>query len=252
MPHDHRYSDEEVVRIMQRAAEMQAEHGSERRLSIAEVEAVAREAGIDKALVRRAAAELSVTGRGHGDAPSGFLGAARRIEMESAISGEIDSGEVERFVEVVRRALGETGEIKTVGRTLTWETSPGSSEGITGKRRVVLTLIPRDGVTRVRLEEDLTSLASEVFGAGFAAVFCGVLVIFVVLANAGVVIPGFAPLLSVTWVGSGYALLRMGYRRSVRRRQARLRALLRQLVSLPAGPDSMQDASGSHAGFGPP
>lgn len=234
MGDEHGYSDEEVAKIMERAAELQADQGSDRRLSIAEVEAVAREAGIDRALVRRAAAELALA-RGPGrNQPSVFLGGPKRIELEAVIPGELDTSMTERFVELARRAIGDTGEIKTVGRTMTWETRSVAATGNPMSRRVVLTVIPRDGVTRIRLEEGLTNMAGPLFGGVLGGVGGGgIPLILVPLAVMGV--GWLAPFGIAAWVGGAYALVRRIYRSKAHEREAELRALLRELVATSQG-----------------
>src|SRR5690606_10394130 len=82
------FSDEESALILQRAAELQ-----ERRLSLTELEAAAAEAGIDAALVRRAAHEVSTLGpppTPPAPARAGALGAPLQLVHERVVPGEGD------------------------------------------------------------------------------------------------------------------------------------------------------------------
>jgi hypothetical protein len=77
-----RFSEKEVAHIIKRASELQQEEApaeSSSGMSLAELEQVAREAGLDPALVRRAATDLDTR---VSDRPaSRFIGAPTTLQM---------------------------------------------------------------------------------------------------------------------------------------------------------------------------
>src|SRR5450830_1774255 len=105
-----RYNDKEVARIIKQASELQqsdAPGESASGLSLAELEQIAREAGIDPAMVRRAAVDLDAqvsVGR-----PSRFLGAPSSLALERTIDGEVSPDEYDALVAEIQRAVGGMG-----------------------------------------------------------------------------------------------------------------------------------------------
>src|SRR6476619_6227112 len=95
-----KFNDEEVALIIKRAAELQQteqiEQSSSSALSLQEVEEIAKEAGIEPALIRRAASTLdthTVVNR-----PSPWIGAPTRIVFERVVDGEISADAYETLV----------------------------------------------------------------------------------------------------------------------------------------------------------
>ena len=128
---ERRFSEEEVALIIKRAAELQQTEESEQEsggaLSLPEIEQIAREAGIDPTLVRRAALGLDnplPTNR-----PSPWLGAPTRLVFEKVVDGEIPIEEFETIIAEVRRTFGDNGLPSIIGRSLAW------SSGMGGRRR---------------------------------------------------------------------------------------------------------------------
>ena len=85
-----RFNEKEVALIIKNASELQesnASSDSSTGMSLVELEQIARETGLDPALIRRAAADLDtrVTDR----SPSRFLGAPTTLRLERTIDGEI-------------------------------------------------------------------------------------------------------------------------------------------------------------------
>ena len=85
-----RFNEREVAAIIKRASELQEVESigeSSTGMSLAELEQIAREAGLDPALVRRAASDLDtrVTDR----QPSAFFGAPTGLVLERTIDGEV-------------------------------------------------------------------------------------------------------------------------------------------------------------------
>ena len=133
------------------------------------------EAGISREHVDRAAEELGLV-RGAGrrgtrvDAPSAPLvrrplltplfAAPFRLQEESDVEGEIAQADYELIVETIRTTLHDEGAVSAFGRSLTWSSRVVSRKG----RNVSVTLSPRGGRTRIRIDERLGQLAGGLYG----------------------------------------------------------------------------------------
>ena len=98
------YGEEEVAAILRRAAQLERDRGTtEGALSLREIEAIARDSGIDLALVRQAARELD-EGRAKGIAAA-IAGAPLRRVIERVVDGEIGAEHHERLAQEIRDVL---------------------------------------------------------------------------------------------------------------------------------------------------
>ena len=159
-----RYNEKEVADIIKRASELQQVEStaeSTTGMSLAELEQVAREAGLDPALVRRAASDLDT--RVSDRKPSPFIGAPTNLVLERTIDGEIPMDEYESLVLEIQREIGGVGQVSTLGRSLVW-TMQGASRRRASTRTVQVTVTPRNGRTTIRMEEPLGQLAGGLFG----------------------------------------------------------------------------------------
>src|SRR5215207_6208162 len=123
-----RFNEKEVAQIIKRASELQQEDSpieSSAGMSLVELEQVAREAGLDPALV-----------------------------LERTIDGEVSSDEYEALVLEIQRELGGVGSASTFGRSLQW-TMRGVDRRRISSRVVQVTVSPRNGRTTIRIEEPL-------------------------------------------------------------------------------------------------
>ena len=164
LPASRRFNEKEVAHIIKRASELQQEEApaeSSTGMSLAELEQVAREAGLDPALVRRAATDLDT--RVTDQRPSAFVGAPTRLTLERTIDGEVPADEYEAMVLEMNRVLGLVGSASTLGRTLQW-TAQGVTRRRGSQRMVQITVTPRNGRTTIRIEEPLSGLAGGLFG----------------------------------------------------------------------------------------
>ena len=159
-----RFNEKEVAHIIKRASELQqldSTTESTAGMSLAELEQIAREAGLDPALVRRAAADLDtrVTDR----QASPFLGAPTTLVLERTIDGEVPAEEYEAIVLEIQRELGGVGSVSTLGKSLVWTMQ--RSHGPRARTSTVqVTMTPRSGRTSIRMEEQLGQLAGGLFG----------------------------------------------------------------------------------------
>ena len=123
-----RYSEEEVGLILRRATEIQRAEPTApdpEGLTLAELEEIASEAGIDPALLRRAATELHSLRPA--TAASRLAGAPLEIEIERVVEGEVPRDCLEELVPSIVAATPGRGTASAVGRSLTWSSQEGSS-----------------------------------------------------------------------------------------------------------------------------
>jgi hypothetical protein len=230
-----RFNDEEVALIIKRAAELQhteqkVAQEQSNAMSLVEIEQVAREAGIDPQLIRRAAqgldTPLSV------NRPSPWAGSPTRLVFERVVDGEVPVEEFESLVNEMRRTFGENGVPSVLGRTLAWSSVTTSGpRGSQRGRAVDVSVTVRGGITTIRVEEELRNLATSVFAP---------MVIGLGSASAGLVFPlaiavQSAPVaggIMVATVGALYAGARAVFGRITGKRERQLRQLLDRLESM--------------------
>jgi hypothetical protein len=229
-----RWGEREVSLILKRALELQ--HEDERQAprsleraagaSLAELEEIAHEVGIEPALVRRAAAELEAQPR-----PvevSRWTGGPRRIVFERVLRGEAPQAAIETLVGVVQEALGQHGQPSMVGRTFSWTSLASTGRRVSAGRQLTISVVPRAGVTTIRLEEQLA--AGGVFGPLVGGVGGGSSGVAMGIGLGALHSPLLAAAIWVFSAGSAYAGARMLYRRTVRKRTAELQGLLGRIT----------------------
>ncbi len=166
-PGERTYSEKQVAEILQRAARLERGRALQAPvLSLAEIEAIARESGLDPALVRVAARSLEES-QSERSTPARLLGAPTHRTIERVIDGELTQAHHERLVVDLRDALVGSAQrgpphISSIGRTL-------SVSGFTHGAMVELSLTPRAGKTYLRIDVSSGQLAGGLFGG----LFCG-------------------------------------------------------------------------------
>jgi hypothetical protein len=137
------YKQEEISHILKRAAEMQGAEGEgpSTGLSLAELQQIAEDSGIDPKYVRLAVADFEEPP--DSDKPN-FWGGPLRFIQEREVEGEISAETWERMVMEIRRTFQESGSVQEWGRAYEWTLS--SSE-----KKAHVTAIPRDGRTRIEI-----------------------------------------------------------------------------------------------------
>ena len=130
------------------------------------------EAGISREHVERAAAELGLVrgARTRADlampAPryipiiTPLFAAPYRLQEEADIEGEMSPGDYELVVDTIRGVLGDEGSVTSLGRSLTWSSRVVSRKG----RNVTVSIVPRAGRTRIRIDEKLGQIAGGLYG----------------------------------------------------------------------------------------
>ncbi len=156
-----RYTDDEVGEILKRATDIQHREAPPKAgstgLTLAELQEIAAEAGIDPRHLQRAAADLD------SEPPSSLgtalAGAPLTVRVERVLPGEFDEQDFERLLPEIQQASAGHGNATMVGRTLTW-----SSETSQRHRSLQITVSSMGGETLVRAEERLHGLAGALYG----------------------------------------------------------------------------------------
>lgn len=220
LPAKRSYSEEEASLILARAAEL-AGGSSGRGMTLEELEAVGREAGIDGALVKRAATELQVAPRVapriDRSIPSAWMGAPTKHVFERAVAGEVDARVFDDVLVEIQRQLGQTGDAERLGRGLAWRSQRG--------RKITVTLAPRGGRTLVRVEEDTSALANGLMGGLLGGLGPAGVGLVLPIAIAALDLPILIPFGLLAWFLAAYMLSRAVYRSGVAKRRPQLEQL---------------------------
>jgi hypothetical protein len=223
------YDEKEVGKLLERATELQREDparaGVTGGLSLAELEEIAAEAGIDPAFLRRAAAEMA-SGARSAEGWERVTGERLTLVREAVVPGELDPTGFERVAEAIQVNASESGQPSLLGRTLTWHAETA------GKTRVVQVIVTsRDGETHIRAAERLHQLASGLFAGTVVGVGTGVGIgAGLPLALAIFSSPLLAVALPVGVTGLTLMACREIYRRIVRGRERTLSELVDAVV----------------------
>jgi len=215
-PAARRYGDRDVARILKRATELQRAEPSAvdpGGLTLAELAEIAREAGIDPDILRRAAAELD-TRETAATFVGRLAGGPLDLRVERVVPGEVPADRLDAIIPWIQEATEGQGTASAVGRTLTWSSHSGDN---TSSQQVLVA--SRDGQTLIRWEEKFTGLAGALFGGVVGGVGIGAgLGVGAALGSLGSAALGIG--ISVVALGGSYALARTIYARIVRRRRA--------------------------------
>jgi hypothetical protein len=260
-------TEAQVHAVLQRAAELQAiEPTQDGALTVGAVEQVAAQVGIPPEHVRQALREIVgpiplahqlVGGPAEPGAPAAppaprtnVVVRGQRLTVGRSIAREISVSEHAGLVEELRSALGSDGEVRREGRSLTWRsTAPGTPD-----RSLVVTFAPQDGVTRLRIEEQLTLSTWGKYvvaqaGAGIGGAI-GLFATFWIIGWAHQPIFDILPTALLAVLG-GVAGVRIYLATSADRRAPILAALADRLarrVAVPALPPASSPADGAPRG----
>ena len=220
------YTEKQVGLILRRATELQCSEPSARDpagLTLAELEEVATEVGIDARYLRRAAAELEVGGSS--TLWTRLAGAPVSFVLERTVRGELSESAFEDLVPLMQSATIGQGNASAVGKTLTWSSR---SDTNTSSQQVLVS--SRNGETMVRIEERLGGLAGALFGGILGGVGGGVGLgaggaLAAVLGSAV-----FAVAFPLVVIGGSYATARAIFADQVRKRRSRMEELMDRIV----------------------
>lgn len=232
LPAPRRYGDREVARILERATELQRAEPSAANpegLTLAELTEIAREAGIEPEMLRRAASELAERTPAR-TLVARLAGAPVSIRVERVVEGELPPERFDAIIPRIQQATDGQGTASAVGRTLTW--SSQNTEN-TSSQQVLIS--SGDGRTLIRWEERFGGLAGALFGGivGGGGVGLGV--------GAGAALAGMlgsaalgVGIAALAVVGS-YGLTRGIFRRIVRGREAAALEVVDEIAAFVAG-----------------
>jgi hypothetical protein len=229
-----RYTDEEVRRLIERASELESQGTAlparVKGPTLADLETIASEAGIDPALIRQAATELdSPTGGSPAVSPraAGIWGAPLTFELQRSVSGEVPSSVLERLVPPIQRAADGVGHPALLGKTLSWQSTS------TDKLKVLqVSASVGRGETRLSIEERYGNLAGSYFGGIVGGAGSGIgfgVGMGVGLGALGSV--AFAIGFPILAYCGTFALARTLYQNSVRGRMRTLTKLMNEMVA---------------------
>jgi hypothetical protein len=229
-----RYSDEEVRHLLERAADLETEAPSLPATvdgpTLGELESIASEAGIDPALVRRAARELDSSSSGTdlvAPRSSAFLGAPAVFALDRTVRGEVDPSVLERLVPLIRRTADGVGHHSLFGKELSWQ-----SKGPSKLRALDVSVSVGRGETWLRIEERYEDLAWSLFGGIIGGVGGGMgLGVGLGVGLGALGSAAFAVLFPLGAIGGAWALARGIYRIPVRQRMRALTKLMDEMVA---------------------
>ena len=152
-PRERRYTDNEVALILRRAVELGGETGPPRPegLSLAEIQQVAREVGIDPVTVVRAATALPTRKR---DRLAAILGGPMHYRLDATTPRRASDADLGRILQSIRRAAGRQGRATQVLDSVEWRTS-GEREG----SQLFVTVTTGDDGTTIEVTGDRQSTA---------------------------------------------------------------------------------------------
>jgi hypothetical protein len=177
MPPSDDYSEKEMALILKRAAELQeGSDGQGVQRSLAQIQEIAAEAGIEPAYVAEAAAELERP------VPRvGWLGAPTRFHEERSVPGALSPNDLGDLLDRARAELGLHGEVHQVFDGVEWRARSALGAAI-------LTIGPRAGGIRIALTteriDQAVAIASGSVAIGLLSALGGVAIAINVTNNA--------------------------------------------------------------------
>jgi hypothetical protein len=123
MSDERRFDEDEIAEILERAASPEATAspaaaGERRGLTLAQLQEIGAEVGIEPALIARAAGV--VAGRGSVPAPETLLGLPRSVARTVPIERALDDDEWTRLVVDLRETFGAQGKLREHGTLRSW------------------------------------------------------------------------------------------------------------------------------------
>ncbi|MEO6209004.1 MAG: serine/threonine-protein kinase [Gemmatimonadaceae bacterium] len=222
-------------------------------IAMARVRESAVEAGIAGEHVERAASELGLAPRfgrremrpeppfsppANRPLLTPLFAAPFRLQEEVEVEGEISPAEYELIVDRIRETLGDEGAVSALGRTLTWSSRVVSRKG----RNVSVTIAPRRGHTRIRIDERMGQLAGGLYGGIVGGTSSLAVLAFASVAQATHWwLPALAAGLAVELTTFGIARTAIGIVKGKRRKQLevlrrQLEAEVREAIAAPSLP----------------
>jgi hypothetical protein len=246
-PDELRFGTDAAQAIFRRAAEHQevaqaAARADADGLSLAELQAIGAEAGIDPAYIAAAAAEFS-TPEPKDDTPWWYAG-PNKIETECVVPGTITDGPVwASIVHELRSTFDTDGVATQLANTLEWSFMTQSGESTR------VTVAPGPHGTRIRVVQSMRNAAQVGPSLGGSFGVMGLILgTLVAIGDVEPTITGLAVILvvlSLVCIGAGIPV----YRAYAQRQQRRLDGLMDrlELIALKEAPRSSSTATSAHS-----
>lgn len=227
---ERRFSDEEVAAILERA--LASPHREPRLparretdgITLAQLESIAAEAGIDPLRVREAA--LTLGEESTGDDGSALFGPPANHVFDRVVEGEVPAGRMSDVVAAIRRLTKGTGKVEEVGDWLEWTSGEDRSLHVTVK--------PEAGRTRLQVvTSSALLLAAITVPTGLIT-----LVAFAVLLKNGLLTAGLGAGLGIAVLAFMRAIWELLGRRTARGYEEFADRLTAEVARLAEGPGS--------------
>ena len=235
----YRFGDDDISRILQKAAELQERAAavpgeSGRGLTLAELRQVALEAGIDPRFVDLAASDFG------GDVEtreSVLAGGTLQWHYHVAVPTEIDDGDRERILQTLRGLLGRKGTLEDVFGRMEWTYEDGLGPVIVG-------ISSRDGVTDIDVTAARSGEAGMIHGLAipFGGIAVGVIAAKALAISGPLVLPliGVGGLASYVAARFSYGLRARWWEKRLQKVVSRLRAVVQSGgAGLPSRPSAL-------------
>ncbi len=230
-----RYTDRETALILKRAAELEetrAPGGVGRGLTLAEIETIARDVGIDPRRVREAAAQIASAHEPGGFAP---LGPHPTRKVVRAVPRKLDRGELAELIPVIEGHLHTPGTVTEALDSVQWTAKEGNAT-------LQVSMRPSGEETHIQVAERYVPALRSVFH-GLPTGWGGMigLVVGLSLALPGVAVAGLTIGSGVLGTAIGRTLWTRISRRS-QRKVERLAAALAERAgrSRPSSPPAVK------------
>jgi hypothetical protein len=217
---ERKYTDEQMALILRRAGDLQAQRDDGRH-SLTEIQEIARQVGIDPALVAHVAAGLP--------RKAAILPAASSTLVqttETVLPQRVTPEQMGRLVDAVRRASGAQGTSRQVFDSVEWRW--GSEHELVDLR---VTITPAADRTNVRVQHDAT-------GAAFLSMFVPAFLSVIGIAASFSALPGAAGAAASAGIVGAIGGVVWAIRRRLRRSGAELLERVSQAVGDEAGQGS--------------
>ena len=225
---ERRYTDEELARIVRRAALLQAAEPTEDRHSLADIQAIAEQVGIPPELVQRAAQELPRNELRPGTLTRYVFGPNSRVVVSGAAPGTPAPSALENLQPLLQQLACRTGGASRLGNGFEWWAGNRYAD-------LLVTAMPRGREPVVRREADYEGwrrmpYVLAVIGAGYLGL--------VVSESHGPAVVGVAV---TTALVAGWALARATWGLMASRLNRRLLglrdSLLARIAAAPSNPE---------------
>jgi hypothetical protein len=216
---ERRYSDKELALILKLAAERSASSSESGGygLTLAEIQQIAADAGIDPQHVIEAATALDTQ---HGSRALSWLGAPTRFVFDRTVAGDVTPTEISEIIDLIRQVTGMQGEVSQVFDSVEWKGHDLLD------RHAYVTIRRQQGQTKIKVVGHWWGLALIVYLVGGAAGLLATIGIGKLIDPASAVGVGA---LVAGGVSGAYLTARTMWRHIARNVESKLKELTRRI-----------------------